>query len=128
MDDVAKVQDHEVELVYSYLKQHLQGEIGRWSETEVKAQEKNWRIETLTPVNEPEVPTTHEGPSSYNEGEPYDGANTSGASTTLETQSLRENIRHKVQTTNADTLKSAIERMVEVEGDFILNTLLKYVR
>lgn len=35
-DDIVKVQDEETDEVYAYLKKHLQSEIGRWSEKEVK--------------------------------------------------------------------------------------------
>ena len=126
LDEVAKVQDHELDQVYVYLKQHLQGEIGRWSESEVKNQEKNWRIETLTPTPKPIEPTD-------NNDETSTGGNTidiSGKSTITEGNSptLREITRQKIQATNAESLKEAIEHMVEAEGDFILNTLMKYVR
>ena len=126
LDEVAKVQDHELDQVYVYLKQHLQGEIGRWSESEVKNQEKNWRIETLTPTPKPIEPTDNNDGTST-------GGNTidiSGKSTITggNSPTLREITRQKIQATNAESLKEAIERMVEAEGDFILNTLMKYVR
>jgi hypothetical protein len=126
MDEVAKVQDHEIDQVYIYLKQHLQGEIGRWSESEVKAQEKNWRIETLTSTEQPDIPVTPEVPSDKG----GDSSDSSGSTNTggESSQTLREIMRKKVQTINAETLKEAIERMVESEGDNIINTLMKYVR
>lgn len=123
IDEVANVQDHEIDQVYIYLKQHLQGEIGRWSESEVKAQEKNWRIETLTSTEQPEIPVI---PSDYG-NDLFDSCESTNkvGETSL---TLRENIRKKIQSINADTLKEAIECMVESEGDYILNTLMKYVR
>lgn len=126
MDEVAKVQDHEIDQVYIYLKQHLQGEIGRWSESEVKAQEKNWRIETLTSTEQPDIPVTPVVPSDNggNSSDSGDSTNTRGESLST----LRETMLKKVQAINADTLKEAIECMVESEGDYILNTLMKYVR
>jgi hypothetical protein len=126
MDEVAKVQDHEIDQVYIYLKQHLQGEIGRWSESEVKAQEKNWRIETLTSTEQPDIHVTPEEPSDNRSDSPDSGGSTNTGGEYSST--LRETIRKKVQTTNAETLKEAIEHMVESEGDYILNTLMKYVR
>ena len=51
--------------------------------------------------------------------------NTSGG---VGSSTLRDTTRKRVQATNADTLKEAIERMVEEEGDYILNILMKYVR
>lgn len=126
MDEVAKVQDHEIDQVYIYLKQHLQGEIGRWSESEVKAQEKNWRIETLTSTGQPDIPVTPVVPSDNggNSSDSGDSTNTGGESLST----LRETMLKKVQAINAYTLKEAIESMVESEGDYILNTLMKYVR
>ena len=126
MDEVAKVQDHEIDQVYIYLKQHLQGEIARWSESEVKAQEKNWRIETLTSTEQPDIPVPPVIPSDNgsDSSDSGDSTNTGGEYSST----LRETMRKKVQAINADTLKEAIECMVESEGDYILNTLMKYVR
>ena len=126
MDEVAKVQDHEIDQVYIYLKQHLQGEIGRWSESEVKAQEKNWRIETLTSTEQPDIPAPPVIPSDTGSDSSDSGDSTStGGESSL---ALRETIRKKVQAIDAGTLKVAIECMIEYEGDYILNTLMKYVR
>lgn len=142
MDEVAKVQDHELDHVYFYLKQHLQGEIGRWSEEEVQKQEKNWRIETLTPVPQLIDQSDNNGDVTNNDNNAGSGGSTtynwSGSTNTdsgnintcggVGSSTLRETTRKRVQTTNADTLKEAIERMVEEEGDYILNILMKYVR
>jgi hypothetical protein len=56
--DVVKLQDNEIETATKYIKEHLQGAIGLWAESEVESVLKNWRIEsTPTPTPPPTPPT-----------------------------------------------------------------------
>jgi hypothetical protein len=113
------VQDHELDEVYDYIKRHLQGEIGRWTEVEVSNQVKNWRIEqTMVPV---EPTPTHE---------PEEAPNSSDIDYPkypISTPQVREKAKRRLQEIDNDALRSAITSLCELENDAIIEILLKYV-
>ena len=43
--DIVNVQDEELDEAFTYLKQHLEGEVGLWKEDEVKDSLKDWRMD-----------------------------------------------------------------------------------
>lgn len=55
-DSSVNLKDEEFEDLYEYLQKHLQGEIGRWSETEVLTEEMHWRMEKQLPPTPPQPP------------------------------------------------------------------------
>ena len=118
-DEVARVQDHELDEVYDYIKRHLQGEIGRWTEVEVSNQVKNWRIEqTMVPV---EPTPTHE---------PEEDSNSTDIDYPkypISTPQVREKAIRRLQEIDNDALRSAITSLCELENDAIIEILLKYV-
>jgi len=118
-DEVARVKDHELDEVYEYIKRHLQGEIGRWTEVEVSNQVKNWRIEqTMVPV---EPTPTHE---------PEEVSNPTDIDYPkypISTPQVREKAKKRLQEIDNDALRSAITSLCELENDAIIEILLKYV-
>jgi len=47
--EMVNLKDEEVDEAVDYLKKHLQGEVGLWSESEVTNQLKNWRLDREKP-------------------------------------------------------------------------------
>ena len=119
-DDVAKVKDEEVDDVYDYIKKHLQGEIGRWTENEVSQQVKNWRIEqTMTP---PEPVKPVDSGSGTTARPPVDDQPTPA------TPEVRENAKKKIQELDEAALRSALDSLCETESEYVIEILLKYVQ
>ena len=118
-DEVARVKDSELNDVYDYINRHLQGEIGRWTESEVSNQVKNWRIEqSMTPIE------------SIQTIEPSDTSNPStieNPSPIYPTPHVREKAKKRLQEIDAEALRDAITSLCESENDSIIEILLKYV-
>ena len=118
-DEVARVKDSELDDVYDYIKRHLQGEIGRWTESEVSNQVKNWRIEqSMTPF-EPKPAI-----------EPSNTSNTStieNPSPIYTSPQVREKAKKRLQEIDGEDLRNAITSLCETENDAIIEILLKYV-
>ncbi len=55
--EIVKLQEEEIDEASQYLKQHLQGEVGLWTESEVEQSLTHWRIEKN---REPEQPVVSE--------------------------------------------------------------------
>ena len=139
-DPIVKVQDEDVDEVYDYLTKHLQSEVGRWTEDEVSSQVKNWRLEkSMAPADNGGVTYPHDGGSddnssdngggdAGNESGLHNGGNgeipKSGGNSSV---SFRVSAKNRIHSTDADSLKRAIEELCEYESDQILSILLKYV-
>ena len=119
-DEVARVQDDEFDEVYDYIKKHLQGEIGRWTENEVSNQVKNWRIEqTMTPPEpvQPVEPTPGPEPTPGIEDNPIPPK-----------PEVREKAKKKIQELDESTLKNALDSLCDSESEYVIEILLKYVQ
>ena len=126
-DAVAHVRDTELDEVYDYIKKHLQGEIGRWTESEVESQVKNWRIEKSF---QPQPQPAPAGGQTDTAGGFGSGSWTSGGQGGFggnSTASTKEKAKKKLNETDAESIKRAIERLCESENDLIIETILKYV-
>lgn len=119
-DEVARVQDDEFDEVYDYIKKHLQGEIGRWTENEVSNQVKNWRIEqTMTPPEPVQPVEPSPGP------EPTPGIEDNPIPPKPE---VREKAKKKIQELDESTLKNALDSLCDSESEYVIEILLKYVQ
>lgn len=130
--DVVNIQDHEQEEVYFYLTQHLQSEIGRWSESEVSTQARNWRIDKSSSSGSTGQGGNHGGvnPSPTINDNPSSNGPSSGSSaiTAEALQQFRQESLSKIQDVSVEALKDAIIRLINSEEEFIIKTLMKYVR
>ena len=131
-DTIVKVQDEDVDDVYNYLTKHLQSEVGRWTEDEVQSQVKNWRLEKSMASNNNGGVSVNGGGTAHEGEDSYMGGN--GAGTTQDDNpgkvngfSLRISAKNRIQNTDAESLKRAIEKLCEYENEQILSILLKYV-
>lgn len=120
------LKDDEFDSVYDYLKKHLQSEIGRWSEGEVKIQELYWRMEKNGGGGNNGENGGYNG---ENNGEAGGGANGGGAHvpTEAELQKKREEILKLISELDEQNIRKIIESMIENEGTNIIDTILKYV-
>ena len=113
------VHDDEVDEAQKYLHEHLESEVGMWTEEEVKDKLKDWRISKATPVN-PYLP-------------PSDFSNTVVAvpledMTTVSSDELKKKRNKAInRINNSDDLRQAIENMITEEESYVIDILLKYV-
>ena len=117
--DNVNVQDDEVEDARKYLHEHLESEVGMWTEEEVKDKLKDWRISKVTPTVQP-IPSSN--PSATIVTEPP---------VTIPTVNLDElkKKRNKAinRINNSEDLRQAIENMISQEESYVIDILLKYV-
>lgn len=104
--------DDEEDEALDFLHKHLQGEVGLWTEAEVKDTLKNWRLSKVVitpsaypPVDVPPVTPPNVNPSILNE-------------------KRKKALAHIYQ---IDDLHSALANMINTEDSYIIDTLLKYV-
>lgn len=114
--EVANVKPEELQSVRDYLNGHLEGEVGLWSEAQVKDQAKNWRIvqnqdvkpvpiDWNKPVNNPVIVAADPG--------------------VLE--DTRKQVTERLSKMSETALREAIEKMVNEGQLSVLNILLRYV-
>lgn len=125
--EIVNLKDDEIDEALEYLHGHLEGEVGLWKEVEVKETLKDWRIsqQVVTTVN------TGSGNTGGN------GGYTGGCSvseppvTTYNPGDItkkRENLKDKLKFMPSTEAKDLLQEIIEKEGGFILDTLLKYVQ
>jgi hypothetical protein len=124
-DTSVKVKDEELDLLYDYLLKHLQGDIGRWSEQEVRLQEKNWRID-MNAENEANDIPDDDSDGNDEAAENKDEFSKWGK-TGPDNATLRQNILNKVEMMSRDDLKTLVTNLCNNAPETILNTINNYV-
>ena len=139
-EEKVALQDHEFDSVYDYLKKHLQGEIGRWSESEVKIQELYWRMEQNDGGNGGQGGNGGNGNGEGGQGgqggsgnQGGNGVNAggqggNGGSSDSDLKKKKEEAKHHVAELTDEKIRQSIENMIENEDSYIIDTILKYVR
>ena len=116
--DNVNVQDDEVEEALKYLHEHLESEIGMWTEEEVKDKLKDWRISKATPTIQP---TSSFNPSTI-------VAEPSVGNPTINSEELKKKRNKAInRINNSEDLRQAIENMIAEEDSYVIDILLKYV-
>ncbi len=111
--------DGEVENALKYLHEHLESEVGMWTEDEVKDKLKDWRISMAKPT----VPyTPPSNPPSPIVADPPVIITTSNPD---ELKKKRDKAVNRIN--NSDDLRQAIENMINQEESYVIDILLKYV-
>jgi len=115
--EIVNLQDSEIEEAMTYLYGHLEGEVGLWSELDVKDKLKNWRMSLIKPVTPPpyipddddnDPPIVNDPPVVINQ--------------------KRDKLKEKLKFMPSAELKDVISEIVEKENGLILDILLKYVQ
>lgn len=134
-EDKVALKDTEFDSVYDYLKKHLQGEIGRWSESEVKIQELYWRMEQNQGGGDDD--SGNEGGGSGNEGgsSGNGGGTSTGNGGTTQTGGTNSDLKKKkedtlkiISTLDDAKVRKSIESMIENEDGNVIDIILKYVQ
>ena len=120
--EIVNIQDSEIDEALKYLHGHLEGEVGLWSELDVKDKLKDWRMSQQAKT----VPT----PPVYTNDE---NDNTSEypvvvSESSEETATKRSKLKDKLKFMPTSELKEVIDEIVEKENGYILDILLKYVQ
>lgn len=116
--DKVNVQDDEVEEALKYLHEHLESEIGMWTEEEVKDKLKDWRISKATPTIQP---TSSFNPSTI-------VAEPSVDTPTINSEELKKKRNKAInRINNSEDLRQAVENMIAEEDSYVIDILLKYV-
>lgn len=111
-DTNVNLRDNQVDEAIDYIKHHVQSEIGTWKEEEVIDALKNWKL-SLIPVEKPTPPVQ---PPVVPE-----------ANTTVQDTQKKEKIQRthsKINTMSHDSLKSAVDRIIDLGYDDVLNIIL----
>lgn len=115
--DNVNVMDEEVEEAQKYLHEHLESEVGMWTEEEVKDKLKDWRISKSTPMPIP-TPAVQPQPLVI-PAPPIQPVNPD------ELKKKRNKAINRIN--NSEDLRQAIENMINQEESYVIDILLKYV-
>lgn len=139
MDDLVALQAEEVDEALSYLHQHLQAEVGMWTEDEVVSTLKDWRnaqlrkrLEEQQEKERQEMQRRMEEEMRRRLEEELRNRQQGGGSQVAEDEVDPEQLKQKRNRAinrmrNAEDLEEALERMINSENSYIIDTLLKYV-
>ena len=120
--EFVNVHENELAEARTYLDQHLQSEVGLWTESEVENQLKNWRIskqpkpvEPTTPVAPvyPTVPIIPEDPNQVHDD--------------TDLQILREDVARKISRLNEGQMREILNRISKGCDKRILDLINSYV-
>ena len=120
--EIVDLKDEEVEAATKYLHEHLESEVGMWTEEEVKDKLKDWRMTTIQPVTPPTNP-----------GMPIPPTTIPGMPPTqpvpvISPDDLKKKRNKAInRVNNSEDLRQAIENMINAEDSNVIDILLKYV-
>ena len=119
--EIVNLKDEEVEAATKYLHEHLESEVGMWTEEEVKDKLKDWRMSMARPA----VPPT---PSPQPPIIPEEGGQTVVPAQVDSPEELKKKRSKAInRINNSDDLRQAIENMINTENGNVIDILLKYV-
>lgn len=124
--EIVDLKDDEVEAATKYLHEHLESEVGMWTEEEVKDKLKDWRMTTtihpVTPVTPPTYPDMQISPTTI------PGMTTTQPVSAISPEDLRKKRNKAInRVNNSEDLRQAIENMINAEDSNVIDILLKYV-
>ena len=119
--EFVNLKDEEIASAMAYLHGHLQGEVGTWTEEEVKDKLKNWRMSMNEPVTPPVVPPDDEDKDKINPP-----VNPPVIPVPPEILKKKRDVALE-RVTNASNLKESIESLILNEDSSIIDILMKYV-
>ena len=146
--EIVNLKDDEIDGALEYLRGHLEGEVGLWKEVEVKETLKDWRLsqKEVRPAPVPPVDMGYPGGGIVGLHPSFStlGIVQASLSSALAEQNVRETpvitdyhgditkkrneLKDKLKFMPSTEAKDLLQEIVEKEGGFILDTLLKYVQ
>lgn len=117
--NIVKLQDDEIEDAMAYLLGHLEGEVGLWKETDVYDKLKDWRMSKRDepangsngPVNPPVTPSDN-----VVKDDP------------VKLKTKRDVLKEKLKMMPSNDVKDMVNEIIEKEGGYLLDILIKYVQ
>lgn len=127
--DIVKIKEEELAEAFTYLKQHLEGEVGLWKEDEVKDSLKDWRMEKQDRVYIERIgggasnvpPYKPEGDDETTDA--YAGERPAG-----NVAKTRETLSSWVKMTPANEAKELLSEIIDHESGNVLDIIMMYVR
>lgn len=127
--DIVNVKDEELEEAFTYLKQHLEGEVGLWKEDEVKDSLKDWRMDKQNREfmrkqgsGIPSNPATSSGEDTL------PGGSSAGEQPADYVIKTRENLSNWVKMTPSEEAKDILSDIINNGDSHVLEIIMKYVR
>ncbi len=122
--EIVDVKEDEVEAATKYLHEHLESEVGMWTEEEVRDKLKDWRMTTRQPVPPVTIPPTPWMP----QPPVIPGAQPVVFPPVVSPEELKKKRNKAInRVNNSDDLRQAIENMINAEDSNVIDILLKYV-
>lgn len=120
--EIVDLKDEEVEAATKYLHEHLESEVGMWTEEEVKDKLKDWRMTTIQPVTPPTNPGMPMPPTTI------PGMPPAQPMPVISPDDLNKKRNKAInRVNNSEDLRQAIENMINAEDSNVIDILLKYV-
>lgn len=140
-DGIVKLQDEEIPEAMAYLKGHLEGEIGLWTEIDVRDKLKDWRISQTIPSDgdgaggNMESRTNSCGITGANIGGTTEisyyqggGDKTQAYENPDDLLKKRNMLSYLIKMMPSSELRESINNIINEEDGYILDILLKYVQ
>ena len=122
--EIVDVKEDEVEAATKYLHEHLESEVGMWTEEEVRDKLKDWRMTTIQPVPPVTIPPTPGFPQTTI----IPGAQPVVFPPVVSPEELKKKRNKAInRVNNSEDLRQAIENMINAEDSNVIDILLKYV-
>lgn len=116
-DTIVNLADEDYDKALAYIRQHMEGGVGLWTETAVIEQLKNWKLSLIPPTPQPS--TYHSSDEMGNE----DGGRVADESTPTERQNQA---KEKIQSiATVDEAKRILDALCDLGLDSIFNIILK---
>lgn len=127
--EIVNVKDEEIVEAFTYVKQHLEGEVGLWKEDEVKDSLKDWRLDKQYR----EKVKQGRGTSATSSSSASGGITPAGGSTVGDKSSdhftkTREDLSFWVKMSPSEEAKDVLGDIINNEDGYILDIIMKYVR
>ena len=123
--EIVDLKDEEVDAATKYLHEHLESEVGMWTEEEVKDKLKDWRMTTVQPVTLSTPPTN---PDTSMPSTAIPGMHTTQPVPVISPDELKKKRNKAInRVNNSEDLRQAIENMINAENSNVIDILLKYV-
>ena len=127
--DIVNVKDEELNEALTYLKQHLEGEVGLWKEDEVKDSLKDWRMDKQNRESMwKQGSDTPSNPTATTGGDTFPSGSGTGEQPTAYVIKMRENLSNWVKMTPSEEAKDVLSDIINHENGAVLDIIMKYVR
>ena len=127
--DIVNVQDEELDEAFTYLKQHLEGEVGLWKEDEVKDSLKDWRMDKQYQESmRKQGSDTPSNPTPTLGGDTFPSGSGTGEQPAAYVIKMRENLSNWVKMTPSEEAKEVLSDIIKHGDSNVLDLIKKYVQ